>query len=166
MEGVEVVVETGIGLGIFAGKHLGMDGRIRKLSAFAIRHVLQKDGATFQKICAIVFALLNFAKDKDSRQLPDTYDDFVHEFTRSNYSGPLPVLIADQDTHELTVAIALQGFRVSQLNPADSHCVFGEYWQNHGPAVEEKLALTTLGLLVQHHLINGKVLDQNRYKII
>ncbi|CAF3914606.1 unnamed protein product [Rotaria sordida] len=56
---------------------------------------------------------------------------------RSNYSGPIPVLIADQDMHEMTVAIALQGFRVSQLNPADSHCVFGEYWQNHGPAVEE-----------------------------
>ncbi|CAF1540600.1 unnamed protein product, partial [Rotaria sordida] len=56
---------------------------------------------------------------------------------KSNYSGPIPVLIADQDMHEMTVAIALQGFRVSQLNPADSHCVFGEYWQNHGPAVEE-----------------------------
>ncbi|CAF3208741.1 unnamed protein product [Rotaria sp. Silwood2] len=166
MEGVEVVVETGIGLGVFAGKHLGMDGRIRKLSAFAIRHVLQKDGATFQKIRAIVFALPNFAKDRDGRQLPDTYNDFVHEFTRSNYSGPIPVLIADQDMHELTVAIAFQRFRVSQLNPADSHGVFGEYWQNHGPAVEEKLALTTLGLLVQHHLINDKVLDQNRYKII
>ncbi|CAF5105498.1 unnamed protein product, partial [Rotaria sp. Silwood1] len=58
------------------------------------------------------------------------------------------------------------GFRVSQLSPADSHGVFGEYWQNHGPAVKEKLALTTLGLLVQHHLINEKVLDQNRYQII
>ncbi|CAF3918012.1 unnamed protein product [Rotaria sordida] len=165
-EGVEIVVETGIGLGVFAGKHLGIDGQIRKLSAFAIRQVLQKEGATFQNIRAVVFALPVFAKDRNGRQLPDTYDDFVHEFTKSNYSGPIPVLIADQDMHELTVAIALRGFRVSQLNPADSHGVFGEYWQNHGPAVEEKLALTTLGLLVQHHLINDNVLDRNRYKII
>ncbi|CAF1165286.1 unnamed protein product [Rotaria sp. Silwood1] len=84
----------------------------------------------------------------------------------ANYPGPIPVLIADQDMHELMIAIALGGFRVSQLNSADSHGVFGKYWQNHGPAVEEKLALTTLGLLVQHHLINEKVLDQNRYQTI
>ncbi|CAF2919776.1 unnamed protein product [Rotaria sp. Silwood2] len=166
MEGVQIVVETGIGLGVFAGKHLGIDGRIRKLSAIAIREVLQKNGAAYRKIRAVVFALPNFAKERDGRQLPGIYDDFVHEFTKSNYSGPIPVLIADHDMHELTVAIALQGFRVSQLNPADSHGVFGEYWQNHGPAVEEKLALTTLGLLVQHHLINDNVLDRSRYKII
>ncbi|CAF4186982.1 unnamed protein product, partial [Adineta steineri] len=48
----------------------------------------------------------------------------------------------------------------------DSHGVFGEYWQNRGPAVEEKLALTTLGLLVQHHLINPYVLDLNHYHLI
>jgi hypothetical protein len=76
------------------------------------------------------------------------------------------VLIADQDMHRLTVAIARQGFIVSQLNPADSHGVFGEYWQNRGPAVEEKLALTTLGLLVQHHLINREVLNPNNYYLI
>ncbi|CAF1210877.1 unnamed protein product [Rotaria sp. Silwood1] len=166
MERVEIVVETGIGLGVFAGKHLGIDGLIRKLSAYAIGLVLQKEGAMFRNIRAIVFALPIFAKDRNGHQLPDTYDDFVHEFSIGNYSGPIPVLIADQDMHELTVAIAFRGFRVSQLNPADSHGVFGEYWQNHGPAVEEKLALTTLGLLVQHHLINNNVLDPNRYKII
>ncbi|CAF3648930.1 unnamed protein product [Rotaria sordida] len=104
----------------------------------------------------------------------DTYNLAVQKTTQSSYPkfrdskyhGPIPVLIADHDMHELTVAIALQGFRVSQLNPADSHGVFGEYWQNHGPAVEEKLALTTLGLLVQHHLINPSVLDKSKYHII
>ena len=76
------------------------------------------------------------------------------------------VIIIDQDMHRLTVAIARKGFRVSELNPADSHGVFGEYWQNRGPAVEEKLALTTVGLLVQHHLINSFVLDPHRYYLI
>jgi len=32
--------------------------------------------------------------------------------------------------------------------------------------VEEKLALTTVGLLVQHHLINPHVLDPNHYHLI
>jgi hypothetical protein len=68
--------------------------------------------------------------------------------------------------HRLTVAIARRGFTVSELNPADSHGVFGEYWQNRGPAVEEKLALTTVGLLVQHHLINTNVLDPNNYHLL
>ncbi|CAF5151418.1 unnamed protein product, partial [Rotaria sp. Silwood1] len=66
----------------------------------------------------------------------------------------------------LTVAIARRGFLVSELNPADSHGVFGEYWQNRGPAVEEKLALTTVGLLVQHHLINKEVLNENNYRFL
>ncbi|CAF1511929.1 unnamed protein product, partial [Rotaria sordida] len=43
---------------------------------------------------------------------------------------------------------------------------FGEYWQNRGPAVEEKLALTTMGLLVQHHLTNPYVLDSSHYDFI
>jgi hypothetical protein len=68
--------------------------------------------------------------------------------------------------HRLTVAIARKNFRVSELNPADSHGVFGEYWQNRGPAVEEKLALTTVGLLVQHHLINPYVRDPSHYHFI
>jgi hypothetical protein len=68
--------------------------------------------------------------------------------------------------HRLTVAIARKNFRVSELNPADSHGVFGEYWQNRGPAVEEKLALTTVGLLVQHHLINPYVLDRSHFRFI
>ncbi|CAF3991066.1 unnamed protein product, partial [Adineta steineri] len=70
------------------------------------------------------------------------------------------------DMHRLTVAIAREGFNVSELNPADSHGVFGEYWQNRGPAVEEKLALTTVGLLVQHHLINPHVLKSENYHLL
>ncbi|CAF1647350.1 unnamed protein product, partial [Adineta ricciae] len=70
------------------------------------------------------------------------------------------------DMHRLTVAIARRGYIVSELNPADSHGVFGEYWQNRGPAVEEKLALTTVGLLVQHHLINAEVLNKDRYHVL
>ena len=42
-----------------------------------------------------------------------------------------------------------------------------EYLANIGrimdPAVEEKLALTTAGLLVQHHFINPEVLNEQRY---
>ncbi|CAF5161145.1 unnamed protein product, partial [Rotaria sp. Silwood1] len=136
MERVEIVVETGIGLGVFAGKHLGIDDQIRKLSAYAARYVLQKEGFTFTNIRAIVFALPIFSKDTSGRRLPDTYDDFVNEFRANNYSGSIPVLIVDQDMHELTFTIARQGFRVSQLNPADSHGVFGEYWQNHRKYLE------------------------------
>ena len=88
----------------------------------------------------------------------------MDEFRQAPYKGPIPVLMADQDMHRLAVNIARRGWRVSELNPADSHGVFGEYWQNLGPAVEEKLALTTLGLLVQHHLINPEVLNPARYK--
>ena len=165
-EGVQVVVETGIGLGVFAGKSIGIDGIIRALSARAVRKVLQQDGPLYKNIRAIVFALPIFNFDRNHNPLPDTYEDFCNEFQRSNYQGPIPVLIADQDMHRLTVAIARKGFRVSQLNPADSHGVFGEYWQNRGPAVEEKLALTTVGLLVQHHLINNEVLNQNKYHLM
>ena len=68
--------------------------------------------------------------------------------------------------HRLTVAIARQGFVVSELNPADPYGVFGEYWQNRGPAVVGKLALTTMSLFVQHHLINPYVLDPNRYHFL
>ncbi|CAF4770122.1 unnamed protein product [Rotaria sp. Silwood2] len=68
--------------------------------------------------------------------------------------------------HRLTVAIARKDFIVSELNPADSHGVFGEYWQNRGPAVEEKLALTTVGLLVQHHIINSYVLKPENYRLM
>jgi hypothetical protein len=165
-EGVQIVVETGVGLGVFAGKYIGIDEKVRALSALAIRTVLEEDGGIYRSICGVVFALPVFGIDHRNDQRQDTYHAFVQEFERNRYKGRIPVLIADQDMHRLTVAIACKDFIVSELNPADSHGVFGEYWQNRGPAVEEKLALTTLGLLVQHHLINPYVLDSNRYQFI
>jgi hypothetical protein len=165
-EGVQVVVETGIGLGVFAGNRIGIDGKVRAWSAKAIRKVLKQDGSSYKNIRAIVFALPIFHQNESKHRIHDTYDGFVNEFRKAKYNGPIPVLIADQDMHRLTVAIARQDFTVSELNPADSHGVFGEYWQNRGPAVEEKLALTTVGLLVQHHLINPEVVNTNNYHLV
>jgi hypothetical protein len=165
-ERVQVVVETGIGLGVFAGKHINIDEQVRALSARAIRTVLEQDGPSYKNIRGVVFALPIFGDDRPSSRIQEAYQSFVHEFEEPKYDGPIPVMIADQDMHRLTVAIAREGLIVSELNPADSHGVFGEYWQNRGPAVEEKLALTTVGLLVQHHLINPHVLDANNYHLI
>ncbi|CAF4352380.1 unnamed protein product, partial [Adineta steineri] len=164
-EGVQVLVETGIGLGVFSGSDIGIDGKVRAHSAKAIRRVLEKDGSSYKNIRAIVLALPVFSRGESNNRIPNTFDDFVNEF-KSKYTGCIPVLIADQDMHRLTVAIAREGFNVSELNPADSHGVFGEYWQNRGPAVEEKLALTTVGLLVQHHLINPHVLKSENYHLV
>ena len=58
------------------------------------------------------------------------------------YKGVTPVLLLDQDMHAVALTAAASGFVTSELNPADSHGVVGEYWQNYGPGVEEKLALT------------------------
>ncbi|CAF4967324.1 unnamed protein product [Rotaria sp. Silwood1] len=165
-EGVQIVVETGIGLGVFAGNHIGIDAKVRALSAETIRTVLQDDVSSYKNICAVILALPRFNKSRSNHCVTDTFDDFVNEFSKSKYNGPIPVMIVDQDMHRLTVAIARRGFIVSELNPADSHGVFGEYWQNRGPAVEEKLALTTVGLLVQHHLINKEVLNENNYRFL
>lgn len=165
-EQVQIVVETGIGLGVFAGKYIGIDEKVRALSAFAVREVLEEDGDKYRHIRAVVFALPVFDGDIRNNRREDTYYAFKKEFQAAPYKGRIPVLIADQDMHRLTVAIARQGLKVSELNPADSHGVFGEYWQNRGPAVEEKLALTTVGLLVQHHLINPYVLNSENYRLI
>ena len=165
-EGVEIVVETGIGLGVFSGAHIGVDEKVRITSAVAIRSVLEEDGSSFQHIRAVVFALPIMNEEKNSGHARDAFSTFTEHFHEPPYKGRIPVLIADQDMHRLAVAIAREGFTVSELNPADSHAVFGEYWQNMGPAVEEKLALTTVGLLVQHHLVNPYVLDLTNYYLI
>ncbi|CAF3224068.1 unnamed protein product [Rotaria sp. Silwood2] len=165
-EKVQIVVETGIGLGVFAGRAIEIDETVRALSARAIRQVLEEDGSNYRNIQAVVFALPIFDVDYRHAKRQDTYQAFVDEFDSSKYEGPIPVLIADQDMHRLTVAIARKEFIVSELNPADSHGVFGEYWQNRGPAVEEKLALTTVGLLVQHHIINSYVLKPENYRLM
>jgi len=90
----------------------------------------------------------------------------VDEFSKAKYSGPIPVLIADQDMHRLAVSIARYGYIVSELSPANSYNIFGGYWQNKEPGVEEKVALTTVGLLVQHHLTNSDVLNLNKYHFL
>ena len=162
-EGVKIVVETGIGLGVFAGREIGIDSIVQRTSALAIRTVLEQNGPNYKHIRAVIFAL----PCMDLRQIDNTIlSQFAHEFEDPLYKGRIPVLLADQDMHRLTVAIAKAGWTVSQLNPADSHGVFGKYWQNRGPAVEEKLALTTLGLLVQHHHINPNVLNSSNYRFI
>jgi hypothetical protein len=166
MEGVQIVVETGIGLGVFAGEEIGVADKVQITSAVAIRAVLEQEGPKYKNIRAIVFALPIIDGDDRGRRKCNPFDEFVEQFQAPQYKGPIPVMIADQDMHRLAVAIARQGFVVSELNPADSHGVFGEYWQNRGPAVEEKLALTTLGLLVQHHLINPEVLNTKNYNFI
>ena len=163
-EGVQIVVETGIGLGVFSGERIGISEQVQITSALAIRSVLEEDGLHYKNIRAIIFALPIIDPDHNEGA-HNPFNVFAEQFQEPMYKGRIPVLIADQDMHRLTVAIARCGFTVSQLNPADSHGVFGEYWQNRGPAVEEKLALTTLGLLVQHHLINPNVLDSRNYKI-
>jgi len=161
-QNIQIVVETGIGLGVFAGKQIGIDHRTRLLSAQAIKYVLENYSSTYSSIQAIIFAMPIFEKDETT----STFYSFVETF-KNGYSGRIPILIIDQDMHRLTVQIAKQGFNVSQLNPADSHGVFGEYWQNLGPAVEEKLALTTLGLIIQHHLFNQQnILNTNNYQFI
>ncbi len=165
-EGVQIVVETGIGLGVFAGEKIGIAEKVQITSAVAIRAVLEEDGSSYKNIRAIVFALPIIDEDNKNRRTSNPFSDFAEQFEKPEYKGSIPVLIADQDMHRLTVAIARRGFVVSQLNPADSHGVFGEYWQNRGPAVEEKLALTTLGLLVQHHLINREVFNVENYRFI
>ncbi|CAF0806763.1 unnamed protein product [Rotaria sordida] len=161
-QGVQIVVETGIGLGVFAGRQIGIDDKTRSFTARAIKQVIEEDGSKYTNIRAIVFALPIFEIDEST----STYNCFIDIFN-NGYSGSIPILIVDQDMHRLTVAIAKRGFFVSELNPADSHGVFGEYWQNRGPAVEEKLALTTVGLLVQHHLFNEKhVLNSDNYNFM
>ena len=82
------------------------------------------------------------------------------------YKGVTPVLLLDQDMHAVALTAAASGFVTSELNPADSHGVVGEYWQNYGPGVEEKLALTTAALLTQHHVVNPRVLDPESYTAV
>ena len=164
-EGVQIVVETGIGLGVFAGEDIGIAEQVQLTSAIAIRTALEQDETTYKNIRAVVFSLPIFDRDQ-RRRANNPFDVFAEQFKQPHYKGRIPILIADQDMHRLTVTIARYGFVVSELNPADSHGVFGEYWQNRGPAVEEKLALTTVGLLVQHHLINPHVLDPNNYHLV
>ncbi|CAF1030761.1 unnamed protein product [Didymodactylos carnosus] len=159
LEGIQIVVETGIGLGVFAGEHLGISHQVKQLSAKALKQLLEEDDKQFPNIKGVILSLPIFVRDKYNN-----LEIFRQEF--SDYRGRLPLLIIDQDMHKIAVYCARMNYIVSELNPADSHGVFGEYWQNKGPAVEEKLALTTAGLLTQHHAVNLQVLDINHYHLL
>jgi len=154
--GVQVVVETGLGLGVFAGDAVGIGEQVRKLSAMALMRALEEEEFTSIRLVTVALPVIR------SR---DNYSYFESAFGAGDrpYRGKIPVLIADQDMHGIAIAAAEEGFTVGQLNPADSHGVFGEYWQNFGPGTEEKIALTTCGLLTQHHAVNPAVLDTSRY---
>jgi len=157
-ERIEVVIETGIGLGVFSGERIGIGDTVRTLSAQAVKSVLEEE--KFDNIKMVVFALPIFKRGGER----DNYHFFVDAF-KSSYKGTLPVLIIDQDMHKLA-RVGAKYFVTSELNPADSHGVFGEYWQNRGPGTEEKLALTTCGLLTQHHVVNPHVLNDGNYYLI
>ena len=179
----QVVVETGLGLGVFAGDKIGVGARVRGLSARALWMVLDEErqlrhGAradesaqtspwhwrkrAFRNIQCIILALPLFGP----LFARSNYHFFEAEFSRHADNGGCPVWVVDNDMHALALKCAAHGFSVSELNPADSHGVFGEYWQNRGPGTEEKLALTTLGLLTQHHACNPYVTDTTRHHII
>jgi len=155
--GIQVVVEVGLGLGVFAGDALGIGATVRQLSALAMKRVLEEE--SFENIKLVVLSLPIFHRG-------DNFEYFEQVFGRKDetlYAGKTPVLLMDQDMHAIALAAAGLGFKVGELNPADSHGVFGEYWQNFGPGTEEKLALTTCGLLTQHHAVNPAVLDPRHY---
>ncbi|KAH3756505.1 DNA mismatch repair protein MutS [Pelomyxa schiedti] len=149
---VQVAVEVAVGLGVFAGDALGIAEQVRELSATAYRDVLQEN--TYPGLLLVILALPIF-------RARDNY--FFFEKAFATYTGAVPVLIVDQDMHKVARVCAVKNgakrFITSELNPGDSHGVFGEYWENFGPGTEEKLALTTLGLLTQHHAVNPRVLD-------
>jgi len=156
--GVEIAVDTAIGLGVFAGEDIGVAPIARMFSAAALRHVLET--YPFENIKMVICALPVFHPR-------DNYYVFTRQFEADGgYKGSIPVVMADNDMHALALAAAEAGYITSELNPADSHGVFGEYWQNRGPAVEEKLALTTAGLLTQHHAANPAVLDTSNYCLL
>jgi len=150
--GIQIAGETGIGLGVFSGDYIGIGAQVRNQAALALCTVLQQE--KFENIKAVVCALPIFRK-------VDNYHYFCKVFSQ-NYKGDLPVYIIDQDMHQLA-RCAARYFKTSELNPADSHGVFGEYWQNRGPGTEEKLALTTAGLLTQHHAVNPEVTKLESY---
>ena len=179
----KVVVETGLGLGVFAGDKIGVGARVRALSARALRLVLEEEGQlrhgvkadenarpssrhwckrAFRNIQCIILALPLFGP----LFTRSNYHFFKEEFSRRAANTGCPVWVVDNDMHAIALTCAGHGFSVSELNPADSHGVFGEYWQNRGPGTEEKLALTTLGLLTQHHACNPYVTDVARHHVI
>jgi hypothetical protein len=57
-EKIEIIVETGIGLGVFAGKQIGIDHQIRLLSAEAIKYVLQNYNSHMDYLLTKMFLIV------------------------------------------------------------------------------------------------------------
>jgi hypothetical protein len=165
-EGVQIVVETGLGLGISAGNNIGIDEKIRAFFAEALRTVLQQYGSSYKNIRAVIFALPIPDKTQLNQHIHNTFEDSVNEFQKSQYNGPIPVLIADQDVHRLTIDIARYDLNVSELCLANSYNIFSGYRQQDEPHLEEKIALTTIGLSVHHHLTNLEILNPAKYHFL
>ena len=165
-EGVQIVVETDTVAGASAGDYLGIDGKIRGLSRKVIRIVLEQDGPSYKNIRAIVFALPIMNRNRSHIDSRSTFDDFVDEFSNPKYNGSIPVLIADQDMHRLTVTIARHGFIVSESNYTDSHGGFGHRWECQESGLEQKVALTTVGLLVQQYPNNLEISNRDNYHLL
>jgi len=122
-EGVQIVVETGIELGVFSDRQIGINSMTHSLSAQVVKQLLEEDESQYSNIIAIVFAIPIF----ETAESTSTYKYFV-DACESGHHGPVPVLIVDQDMHHLTLAIVRQGFVVSELNPTDPYAVGGDYW--------------------------------------
>eukprot|EP00771_Trimastix_marina_P000158 gnl/Trimastix_PCT/1166.p1 GENE.gnl/Trimastix_PCT/1166~~gnl/Trimastix_PCT/1166.p1 ORF type:complete len:478 (+),score=137.52 gnl/Trimastix_PCT/1166:27-1436(+) len=201
--GVQVVVEVGIGLGVFAGERLGIHNRVRDLTALALRQTLEEIGGEFEHIKLVICALPIMsagyrdnmhhyhevfsgaprarkrpapapAPAPEGAEAPSSEGEAEIAMPRTPYNGPVPLALVDSDMHKIARTAALRAgpggvearFVVGELNPGDSHGVMGEYWENYGPGTEEKLALTTAALLTQHHAINPRVLDPERYDFL
>ncbi|CAF1363316.1 unnamed protein product, partial [Didymodactylos carnosus] len=170
LECIQIVIETGLGTGIFSGDGIGIGNEVRTLSAKAIK---QQEGQQFQNIEAVIFALPIMPKTigandsisiKHHQPSANTLDIFIQEF--NGYTGIKPVLLIDQDMHKIAICCAKLNFQVSELNSTDSHGIFGGYWQNRGPGTQEKLVFSTAGLLTQHHIVNHHVHDTKNYHLI
>ncbi|OLP89897.1 DNA mismatch repair protein MutS [Symbiodinium microadriaticum] len=139
--GIQVVVEVGLGLGVFAGDALGIGN-----TALALQRVLQEE--TFKNIRLVVLSLPIFRKG-------DNYDFYEKVFSRDKepYTGSIPVLLMDQVLAELR----------TRYRGSAGFCSRARF-------VYEKLALTTCGLLTQHHdaslllqVVNPSVMDKKSY---
>ncbi|KAJ4462743.1 putative DNA mismatch repair protein MutS [Paratrimastix pyriformis] len=115
--GVQVMVEVGIGLGVFAGDHMGIGDTVRMLTALALRRALEKHGPALRNIKLVVCALPVF-RPNDNIVFYDGV--FAGQGNLGPaYSGPIA-------RHS---ALKLLGpgrppmprFVTSELNPGDSH---------------------------------------------
>ena len=89
-----MLVETGIGLGVFAGNHIGIDATSTSTSLqLQFEDVLQKDGSSYRHIRAVVFALPLLGETRPGqRSLEYFMITLPTNFVKSRYTGaPIPV---------------------------------------------------------------------------